>query len=302
MRLGIDISKYQGDIDWSKTKKVVDFVIMRCGYGSNIVSQDDVKYKENAKNCTRNNIPFGVYLYSYATTLTTIQSEVDHTLRLIKNYKLEYPVYIDIEEPSQLALPKEELVSIVKYYCEKIEEAGYYVGIYASLSVLNGKLNSEELAKYDKWVAEWSKDYTYQGTAGMWQYTDNLLIPGVSGRVDGDKAFYNYPEIIRKNGLNHLETEENVPEEPEVSLKYKVKDKVYLNGNLYKDDEADEVIKEFKNEKTVIEEVITDRKVEAPYKVNLNGYVKEEDLSLKKKSKFNILDKIIEIIKKIFIK
>ena len=90
MRLGIDVSKYQGNIDWEKTKDVVEFAIIRCGYGSNLISQDDQKYKINADNCTKLKIPFGVYLYSYATNLTQSDSEVEHTLRLIKNYKYFY--------------------------------------------------------------------------------------------------------------------------------------------------------------------------------------------------------------------
>ena len=223
MRKGIDVSSYQGNINWDIAKEHIDFAIIRCGYGNNIVSQDDIKYQRNAEECTRLNIPFGVYLYSYATNLKMAQSEVDHTLRLIKDYKLEYPVFLDVEDRSQLNLPKEELISIVKYYCEKLESAGYYVGIYASLNTLNGMLNSEELKGYDKWVAEWGKDFNYKGNSGLWQNSNNESIPGITTRVDGDIAFYFYPEIIRENGLNHLETEP----EKEI-LKYKILAK-YVN-------------------------------------------------------------------------
>ena len=232
MRKGVDVSSYQGTIDWNRAKDYIDFAIVRCGYGNNLVSQDDSYFERNAEECKRLNIPFGTYLYSYATNLNMAQSEVDHTLRLIKEKKLEYPIFLDVEDKSQLILPKEQLVEIVKYYCEKIEEAGYYVGIYASLSVLNGILDSEELAPFDKWVAQWGSDFSYKGRSGMWQYTDDERIPGIDTRVDGDKAFYDYPEIIRKNGLNHLE---EAPKPPEtVDLKYKVGDKLYLNGPLYK--------------------------------------------------------------------
>lgn len=151
---GIDVSSYQKEIDWKKTKKEIDFAIIRCGYGNNISSQDDKYYKINADACTKENIPFGVYLYSYAINLEMAQSEVKHTLRLIKDYKLEYPVFLDVEDNTQLKLPKEQLIKIVKYYCEKIEEAGYYVGIYANLYTFNHILDSNEIDFYDKWVAQ----------------------------------------------------------------------------------------------------------------------------------------------------
>lgn len=280
MRNGIDVSSYQQEINWEEAKRYIDFAIIRCGFGNNIVSQDDPYFKRNAEECTRLNIPFGTYLYSYATNLNMAQSEVDHTLRLIKNEKLEYPVFLDVEDRSQLILPKETLVDIVKYYCEKIEEAGYYVGIYASLSTFNGILNSEKLDPYDKWVAEWGKDFNYKGNSGMWQYTDDARVPGVPTRVDGDRAFYNYPEIIRKNGLNHLEPEKEPPRPPEtVDLKYKEGDKVYLNGPLYKEENAKTVIRNYCNQEARIVKTNNVKGIEAPYELDIEGYAKENDLS-----------------------
>ena len=116
MRRGIDVSSYQGKIDWEKVKPYIDFAIIRCGFGNNLRSQDDVYYERNVEMCKRLNIPFGVYLYSYATTLDDARSEVEHTLRLIRNKKLEYPVFLDVESKRQMSLPKEDLIEIVKYY------------------------------------------------------------------------------------------------------------------------------------------------------------------------------------------
>ncbi len=276
MRKGVDVSSYQGNINWEEAKKYIDFAIIRCGYGNNIESQDDNKFAINTEECERLNIPYGTYLFSYATNLSMAQSEVEHTLRLIKDKQLEYPVFLDVEERGQLTLPKEELVNIVKYYCEKIESAGYYVGIYASLSTLNGILNDEALTKYDKWVAEWGKDFSYQGHSGLWQNTDDAKIPGINTRVDGDIAFYDYPEIIRKNGLNHLKAEEKA------NLKYQKGQKVYLNGPLYQDENGEKIKKIYKNKKVKIEETNDKKGIIAPYKINKKGYVKETDLSEEK--------------------
>lgn len=298
MRKGIDVSTYQGNINWEETKNHIDFAIIRCGYGNNLTSQDDIKYQSNAEACTRLKIPFGVYLYSYATNTKMAQSEVDHTLRLIKDYKLEYPVFLDVEDRSQLSLPKEQLIEVVKYYCEKIESAGYYVGIYASLSTLNGILNSQELDPYDKWVAEWGKDFNYKGSSGMWQYTDNEQIPGINTRVDGDIAFYDYPDIIRRNGLNHLETEEEKPEPPEtVELKYKVGDTLYLNGPLYETKEGTKIIREYRNKKVIVKNTDNTLNVTCPYELNINGFAKEQNLTKDKLPGWNIFIIIIKWIK-----
>ena len=293
MTKGIDVSSYQGDINWEEAKKYIDFAIIRCGWGNNLTSQDDIKFNQNAEECERLAIPYGVYLFSYATNLNMAESEAEHTLRLIKDKQLEYPVFLDVEEKGQLTLPKEKLVEIVKYYCEKIEKAGYYVGIYASLSTLNGILNDEQLEKYDKWIAEWGPNFSYQGSSGLWQYTDNERIAGINTRVDGDKAFYNYPEIIRNNGLNHLDEEKKVP------LKYKKGDKVYLNGPLYKDENGNSVKKIYHNKKINIQETNNKKGITAPYKTN-QGYTKEENLSKEKKPPTCFIMRFIKFIINLF--
>lgn len=268
MRKGIDVSSYQGKIDWTKVKPYINFAIIRCGFGNNITSQDDVYYERNATMCKELNIPFGVYLYSYATTLDEARSEVEHTLRLIRDKKLEYPVFLDVESKRQMSLPKEKLIEIVKYYCEEIQKAGYYVGIYSSLDRFKSNLDSKELDIFDKWVAQWSDSFTYDGKAGMWQNTSYEELSGIRGRVDGDIAFYNYPKIIKDAGLNHLEE----------SLKYRVGDKVYITGNIYEDSTAQIVLKDICDKEFTIEAIKVN--TNAPYKIS-EGYVKENSIYTK---------------------
>lgn len=265
MKQGIDVSSYQGLIDWTKVKPHIDFAIIRCGYGNNLRSQDDIYYERNAEMCQNLNIPFGVYLYSYATTLDEARSEVEHTLRLIKDKKLEYPVYLDVEDKRQMALPKNDLIEIVKYYCEEIEKAGYYVGIYSSLNRFRSNLDSRLLDPFDKWVAEWADRLTYTKPAGMWQRTSHEDMPGIRNRVDGDMAFYDYPKIIRDAGLNHLVD----------NLKYKVGDKLYLSGEIYENSDATKKVDYVCDKEVTIEAVFPNAL--APYKIT-EGYVKEESL------------------------
>ncbi len=271
MKRGVDVSSYQGKIDWENAKNHIDFAIIRCGYGNDLVDQDDREYVRNREECERLGIPFGTYLFSYATNEKMIESEVKHTLRLIKNVKLEYPVFIDIEYREQLALPKDKLVELVELYCQKIEDAGYYVGIYASLNTFLTKLNDERLNRFDKWVAEWNKDFTYKESAGMWQNENSGRIPGIETRVDEDRAFYDYPTIIREAGLNNLGQDNK-------ELKYKKGDRLTLNGTLYKDEDGKEEIKKYRNKKVKVVDTSTNKNSRAPYKLDLGGYSKEEDL------------------------
>ncbi len=269
MRKGIDVSSWQGKIDWTKVKPYIDFAIIRCGYGSDVRRQDDVYFERNARECARLSIPFGTYLYSYATTLDEARSEVEHTLRLIRDKKLEYPVYLDVEDKRQMALPKEKLIEIVKYYCEEMEKEGYYVGIYSSLYRLYSNLDSRELDPFDKWVAEWNDRLTYTKPAGMWQNTSYDEIPGITGRVDGDVAIYDFPEIIRERGLNHLDE----------TLKYKIGDKVFVSGSIYSSSTGEEIAMSVCDREYTIEGI--ESGASAPYRIE-NGYVKQDEIYTKR--------------------
>lgn len=269
MTRGIDVSSWQGKIDWSRVRPFIDFAIIRCGYGSDRRDQDDVYFERNAKMCEQLGIPYGTYLFSYATTVDEARSEVEHTLRLIRNKKLEYPVFLDVESQRQMALPKERLTEIVKYYCEEMEKAGYYVGIYSSLNRFRSNLDSEKLDKFDKWVAEWNDRLTYDKEVGMWQNTSYDEIAGISGRVDGDVALLDYPKIIRDAGLNHLEEK----------LKYRVGEEVYVSGPIYENSDAREIKGDVCDKKYTIEGI--ERNARAPYKIS-DGYVKPEDIYIKK--------------------
>lgn len=272
---GIDISYYQGEINFEKIKQEVDFVIIRCGYGGNLVEQDDKNFKEYADACTRLKIPFGVYLYSYAVTEEQALSEALHTLRLISPYQLEYPVYLDVESKVQSGLSAEELADVVTTYCSRMEEAGYYVGIYANLNWFKTRLTSPKLDVYDKWLAQWNSAPTYQEPFGMWQYTSTGTLEGINGWVDQNIAYKDYPTLIRERGLNHLE------KEPEKTLKFKVGDTVLLNGYLYVDSYGNGRGKKETNLIASITLVNQNGDATKPYNLNHGlGWVSEEDLVL----------------------
>lgn len=202
MAKGIDVSQWNGDINWTKVKNTdVDYAIIRCGYGTDLTYQDDKKWKTNADACTANGIPFGVYLYSYADTVEKARSEAEHVLRLVKGYNLSYPIFYDLEEQSvRDRLSKAEIAQIAKTFCDTIKAAGYKVGVYANLDWFNNYLTDSVFDNYDKWVAQWNHNCTYEKDYTMWQCTATGVVDGISGDVDIDfsmvKTYDQLPIVV----------------------------------------------------------------------------------------------------------
>lgn len=192
----IDVSKYQGKIDWATVKNHIDGAIIRCGVGSDIRSQDDVRFKENVEACIKYGIPFGVYLYSYAKTIAGAKSEALHVLRLLAPYKdkLSFPVYYDLEEAgTEVGAVERALV-----FGEMIEAEGYWCGIYANQYWWRTYLK-DGLDRYTKWVAKYSteKPTGISGTYDMWQYSSKGSVPGINGNVDMNICYRDLPGEIK---------------------------------------------------------------------------------------------------------
>lgn len=200
---GIDISQFNGDVDVNGLRGKVDFIIIRCGYGSDYPSQDDVQYRANVQKCLAAGIPFGVYLYSYARDRDMALSEARHTLRLLQGLTPLYGVWYDLEDATLPSGPA--LVENCLAYCGALEAAGYYCGLYASLSWMRTRLNSPRLAGIDRWVAQWNSQLDYPG-AGLWQYSNRGVI---NGKIfDLNRAFRDYPAIIGKGDWTDMTREE----------------------------------------------------------------------------------------------
>ena len=194
---GIDISHHQGDIDFNKLKGNIDFAMVRTSYGS---FYEDRKYKRNINGLERIGVPYGLYHFSYATSIEEAKKEAVGFINIIKKYNPTYPVVIDIESSNRTTNVKNDtLVDITDTICSMIENAGYYVMIYANLDYFNGKLNSSKLDRYDKWLAQWSSKPTYNKNFGIWQYSSKGTVPGITGNVDLNVSYKDYPSIINKN-------------------------------------------------------------------------------------------------------
>ena len=223
MKKGIDVSSHQGTINWAKTN--VDFAIIRCGYGDNIERQDDTQFVNNVNGCISNGIPFGIYLYSYAKNLTgneSIQSEIDHVLRLV-NGKKPFCIYIDMEDDSTISLGANKLQSFAEYFCSKITEAGYKAGVYANQYWFNTYINplSLEQKGYSVWCAKYSNEEPkIKSKYDIWQYSSIGSVNGINGNVDMN---YMYNDITNLNPSTPSNTQTNT----EVNVYYRVKTQKY---------------------------------------------------------------------------
>lgn len=191
MLKGIDVSSHQSEINWGVAKTQIDFAIIRLGYGDNIERQDDSYFIKNANGCISNNIPFGVYIYSYATNLTgnaSIQSEIDHTKRMLsKISKKPFCVYIDMEDASTEKIGKSGLTNFALTFCKQITQYGYKAGVYANENWFRNFLQCSTIANqgYSIWCAKYSDNKpNISASYDIWQYSDRGHVNGVNGNCD----------------------------------------------------------------------------------------------------------------------
>ena len=209
---GIDVSYCQNKIDWdaAKASGLVDFAILRAGYGKE-ANQVDTQFNRNYAACKRLGIPVGVYWYSYATTAAEAEQEAKVCLQTIQGKQFEYPVAFDIEEAR--SLPQAD--ALCTAFCSALEKQGYYAAIYTFKSALENNIRAAIKSRYDIFLSHVGVQQTsYAGAYGLWQYSWTGRIPGISGDVDLDYAYKDYPAIIKAAGLNGF-TKTTQPNEPE---------------------------------------------------------------------------------------
>ena len=188
---GIDVSEWQGNIDWDRVKNTdVEFAIIRCGFAGNYSKYDDKKFVRNVKECQRLGIPFGVYLYSYAQDVEDAKDEANHTLRLLQGLNLSYPVFYDLEENSVMStVSKSTIAKVAETYVSMIKAAGYNCGVYANLYWFNNYLTDPYFDSVMKWVAQYNVECNYQKYYSMWQGTSSGYVDGIAGNVDINVTF-----------------------------------------------------------------------------------------------------------------
>lgn len=212
MRLvGIDVSKWQGKIDWERVKNYgIDFAMVRVGTGTSSLNVDNTALY-NITECNRLGIPVGVYYYSYSYTAEQAERLTLSVMEWIKTNKvhLQYPVAFDIEfDDCHTGQSKAVNTAKCKQAMKVIESYGYYGIIYASLNFYRTYLDLTKLQACDKWIAAYRGVDDIGIPHGMWQYSSKGAIPGINGNVDKDVAYKNYTAIIKRAGLNQVKSEE----------------------------------------------------------------------------------------------
>ena len=205
---GLDVSKFQGEVDWERVKAAgYRFAMLRDGYGFNTV---DPQFRRNASECNRIGLPIGAYWFCYAVSPSSAVQEADGCLDTIADYKLEYPVCYDIEQASVdyasgegVTITPELAKQLVKSFCDRIEAKGYFAMFYSNKNFLDQYLGSDIAKRYALWYARYAD--TFDGTdCAMWQYTSQGSVPGISGNVDLNLSYVDFPSVIRSAGLNRL--------------------------------------------------------------------------------------------------
>lgn len=200
---GIDVSKWNGAIDWPTVANYgMGFAILRITEKGNVI---DSTFEANYKGCTANSIPVGVYKYSYAVNVSEIQYEAKKVIEVLNGRKLDYPVFLDIEDKCQENLPKSLMMQMIDAFREIIIKAGYQFGIYCGYSWYQYQL-PEDAKKYDCWLSAYPSqdDGTMQirlkPAAGIgWQYSSKATIPGISGKVDRNVFYKDYTATKNEN-------------------------------------------------------------------------------------------------------
>lgn len=212
---GIDVSRHNGNIDWGKVKKAgINFVIIRAGYGYSTV---DENFKKNIDGALKVGLNVGVYWFSYAFTVQGAEKEAKFLCSLIEPYKgkITMPICFDWEYDSynyavkNHVSPNQKLVSDMTIkFLTTVENNGWYAMNYTNIDYANRFFNDEIKKRFDTWIAQWSAKCTYTGNYGIWQYgaeqnyIDSFGVDGISGIVDKDYAYKDYPSIIKNAGLN----------------------------------------------------------------------------------------------------
>lgn len=196
--VGIDVSKWNGDIDWDRVRNAgVEFAIIRAGYRGSVTGSlvEDPYFAANMKGAAASGIPVGVYFFTQAVNEVEAVEEASAVLRLVKEYNLDYPIFIDTEGAGGNGradgLDVESRTLVCEAFCRTIENAGYHAGVYGSRNWYNNNLYTDRLDNdYYIWLAEYRSVPLYQGYYQMWQYTSRGSVDGISGNVDMDISYY----------------------------------------------------------------------------------------------------------------
>lgn len=205
MLKGIDVYNGNGVVDWPKVKAAgYDFAMMKASEGYTLA---DASMSRNLAGAAKAGLHTGVYHWIHATTAAEAIREADFFLKLVRGCKMEYPVALDIEQNTILRLSKGALTNVVLAWCQRVQQAGYYVILYVNLNVLRNHLVWERIKQYDIWLAQYHHTMSKDFPVAIWQHSETGRVPGVrngTGPCDLNICYKDYPSIIRMGGYNNF--------------------------------------------------------------------------------------------------
>lgn len=192
---GIDVSKYQGEIDWQKVKTDgVQFAVIRAGYGREL-SQKDPYFEKNYAAAKAVGLQVGAYWYSYADSIEDAKTEAKTFLEAVKGKTFDLPVYYDVEENAQAQKGKDFVTSVILAFADVVKQAGYTVGVYANTNWLTNYIDRDKLGGMSIWKADYREKYDTSIPCDIHQYTSSGTVNGISGRVDMNHGFAEFCKI-----------------------------------------------------------------------------------------------------------
>ena len=199
---GIDVSEWQGTIDWRKVAKDgVQFAVIHAGYGREL-SQKDKCFERNYAGARAAGIKVGAFWYSYADSVARAEQEARTCLKVLDGKHLDLPVFFDQEyEPGILKLSTKTRTDIVLKFLETIKAAGRPCGLYSSTDFITTKLQANRLTAYPLWIAEYGSKLHYTGKVWAWQYTSKGRVAGIRGNVDCNHGYFAQPQTANTDLL-----------------------------------------------------------------------------------------------------
>ncbi len=296
MNKGIDVSAWQGAIDWEKVKPQINYAILRLGFIGNKNNHTlDKQFERNYSECKRLGIPVGVYIYNYCNSEQTIESGAKWTIQKLTGKSLELPVYIDMEDATLQNLGKEKLTNMCITFNSIIEKGGFWAGVYANAYWFNNLLNKDEIKKrYTTWIAHYDVNLEkYNGQYDMLQYSSKGTINGISGNIDMNNMYRDLVTEIKGNSNSNTQVKKSIDE-----LAYEVIAGKYGNdearkqalGNLYNQVQArvNEILGVNQNKQTtyIVKKGDTLTKIAKKYNTTVDTLVRKNNIA--DKNKINI--------------
>lgn len=195
--LGIDVSKFNGNIDWTKVRNSgVTYAIIRTGYRGSTAGAlvEDPKFRANIKGASAAGLKVGVYFFTQAVNEVEAVEEASMVLSQVSGYKISYPIFIDVESSGGRAdgLDYATRTKVINAFCQTIRNSGYTAGVYANKTWLQKKFDPGQLGAYKIWLAQYNSTPTYTGRYNLWQYSSKGSVNGISGNVDMNLSYMGY--------------------------------------------------------------------------------------------------------------